>query len=56
VRFPPAALSGLARGGYAVKGRPEDPGLVRLVTGWSSTTAEVDGFITAAASGVAAAA
>jgi threonine aldolase len=56
VRFPPAALSGLARGGYAVKGRPEDPGLVRLVTGWSSTTAEVDGFAAAAASGVAAAA
>lgn len=56
VRLPASALSGLSRGGYVVKGRPEDPGLVRLVTGWSTTTAQVDGFVAAAGSGAAVAA
>lgn len=53
VRLPHTALAGLKAGGFAVKGRPEDPGLVRLVTGWNSRAADVDAFV-AAAAGVAA--
>lgn len=56
VRLPDAVREGLARGGFAVKGRPEDPGLVRFVTGWNSREADVDAFVAAANSGVAAAA
>lgn len=56
VRLPAGVLQGLAQGGFAVKGRPEDPGLVRLVTGWNSRAADVDAFVAAARSGVAAAA
>lgn len=56
VRLPDAVREGLARAGYTVRGRPEDPGLVRLVTGWNSRATDVDGFVAAAASGVAAAA
>jgi threonine aldolase len=56
VRLPDAVRAGLASGGFPVKGRPEDPGLVRFVTGWNSRVADIDAFVAAAASGVAAAA
>lgn len=56
VRLPEAVREGLARGGFTVAGRPEDPGLVRFVTGWNSRAEDVDRFVAAAASGLAAAA
>lgn len=55
VRLPKAVLQGLSQGGFAVKGRPEDPGLVRLVTGWNSRREDVGAFVAAAGAGVAAA-
>jgi threonine aldolase len=55
VRLPPPVLAGLKAGGFAVKGRPEDPGLVRLVTGWNSGAADVEAFIGAARAVAAAA-
>jgi len=49
VSLPDAVRSRLARAGFPVRPRPDDPAAVRLVTAWNTDARDVDAFLAAAA-------
>ncbi|MCS6853814.1 MAG: beta-eliminating lyase-related protein [Elioraea sp.] len=49
VRVPEAVRERLAAAGFAVRPRPEDPSLIRLVTAWNTREEDVAAFVAAAA-------
>lgn len=49
VSLPPAVREALARGGFTVRPRPDDPSAVRFVTAWNTAERDVEAFLAAAA-------
>lgn len=50
VSLPAPVRDALARGGFPVRPRPDDPSAVRFVTAWNTAERDVDAFLAAAAS------
>jgi threonine aldolase len=48
VSLPPAVRAALARGGFTVRPRPDDPAAVRFVTAWNTAEHDVTRFLAAA--------